>query len=218
MRIRCKKWAKPELMECPFYIKNPIEHIGKWKELYKKEQPFYLELGCGKGSFIAEMASRHPDINYLAIDVVDSMLGLAKRNIERVYEDKKIPIDNVYITKHDIQRILLIMNEKDVVDRIYINFCNPWPKNTHKKRRLTYTRQLEHYKVFLKQDGEIYFKTDDDELFEDSINYLIEQGFEIIWKTYDLHKENITENIETEHEKMFSDEGILIKALIARKR
>ena len=146
------------------------------------------------------------------------MLGLAKRNIERVYEDKKIPIDNVYITKHDIQRILLIMNEKDVVDRIYINFCNPWPKNTHKKRRLTYTRQLEHYKVFLKQDGEIYFKTDDDELFEDSINYLIEQGFEIIWKTYDLHKENITENIETEHEKMFSEEGILIKALIARKR
>ena len=218
MRIRCKKWAKTELMECPFYISNPTEQIGKWHALYSKKGPLHLELGCGKGTFIAKLASSHPEINYLAIDVVDSMLGLCKRNIEKEYHEKDLPINNIYITKHDIQRILLMCNEKDVVDRIYINFCNPWPKNTQKKRRLTYTRQLEHYKVFLKQGGEIYFKTDDAALFKDSISYLLEEGFTIGWKTENLHQEQVPENIVTEHEKMFSEAGIPIKALIAIKK
>ena len=104
-----------------------------------------------------------------------------------------------------------------MVDRIYINFCNPWPKGKHKKRRLTHPRQLESYKTFLASDGLIYFKTDDDELFEESLEYFETSGFEIVKKTYDLHNDMIfEENVVTEHEKMFSEEGIKIKALIAK--
>ena len=109
-----------------------------------------------------------------------------------------------------------VFGDGDKIDRIYINFCNPWPKAKHNKRRLTHTRQLEKYKTFLKENGEIYFKTDDDELFEASLEYFKEAGFKIDKITYDLHKEAIfEENIETEHEKMFSAEGIKIQALIA---
>ena len=112
---------------------------------------------------------------------------------------------------------MLILGEQDNIKRIYINFCNPWPKGKHRKKRLTHTRQLEKYKTFLAPNGEIYFKTDDDDLFNSSLGYFEEAGFEIIKKTYDLHAEPIWENnIETEHEKMFSEQGIKIKALIAR--
>ena len=114
--------------------------------------------------------------------------------------------------------MLMIDEEKDIVDRIYINFWNQWPKSKHKKRRLTYPTQLENYKKFLKDDGEIYFKTDDDELFNDSLEYFENTDFEILSKTYDLHSQNIFEdNIVTEHEEMFSNEGIKIKALICKK-
>ena len=113
---------------------------------------------------------------------------------------------------------MLILEAKDNIERIYINFCNPWPKGKHRKKRLTHTRQLERYKTFLADNGEIYFKTDDEPLFNSSLTYFAESGFEILAKTYDLHKEPIWENnIETEHEKMFSEQGIKIKALIAKK-
>ena len=121
------------------------------------------------------------------------------------------------LTAYEIEIIQNILNEKDIVDRIYINFCNPWPKPRHNKKRLTHTKQLEHYKIFLKSGGEIYFKTDDENLFNSSIKYFEEAGFKIIAKTYNLHKEPIWENnIETEHEKMFEEQGISTKALIAR--
>ncbi len=117
-----------------------------------------------------------------------------------------------------MERIFEVFGEKDSIERIYINFCNPWPRGKHNKRRLTHTRQLENYKKFLKKDGEIYFKTDDDELFKASQVYLQNSGFAIIAKTYDLHADPIfKENIITEHEKMFSEEGIKIKALIAKR-
>lgn len=217
MRIRYKKWARPELEACKFYIDNPEEFKGKWHEKFKNKAPIFIELGCGKGSFMAELASSNPKINFIAVDLVDAMLGLSKRNIEKAYEEKKLDTDNIILTRHDIERIHLFMAKEDIVDRIYINFCNPWPKPKHKKKRLTHTKQLNLYKEFLKENGEIYFKTDDDGLFEESLKYFEEAGFEIISKTYDLHKENIFENnIVTEHEKMFSDEGKTIKALIAR--
>ena len=146
------------------------------------------------------------------------MLGLAKRNIEQIYKEKNIETDNIRITRFDIERILLILDKEDEVDRIYINFCNPWPRGKHHKKRLTHTRQLEKYKEFLKENGEIYFKTDDDDLFESSLRYFDEAGFKIIKSTKDLHSElDFWDNIETEHEKMFSEQGIKIKALIARK-
>lgn len=218
MRIRYKKWARPELEASKFYEDNPEEWKGKWKEHFENSNnPFMLELGCGKGHFIAKLALDNQNINYLAIDLVDAMLGLAKRNIEEVYQNENIEPKNIMLTRFDIERIRLILDKKDQVERIHINFCNPWPRGKHRKKRLTHTRQLEKYKEFLKPNGEIYFKTDDDELFEASLNYFKESGFEVINQTYDLHDKPIFEkNIETEHEKMFSEQGIKIKACIAK--
>ena len=217
MRIRFKPWARPELEASKFYRDNPEELKNKWIEEFKnKENPIHLELGCGKGNFISQLAVQNPSTNYIAIDLVDAMLGLAKRKVEEVYNNENKEIDNVLLTRFDIERIMLILGEKDSIKRIYINFCNPWPKGQHRKKRLTHTRQLEKYKTFLAEGGEIYFKTDDDELFQGSLGYFEEAGFTIVKKTYDLHAEPIWEdNIQTEHEKMFSEQGIKIKALIA---
>ncbi len=218
MRIRYKKWARPELEASSFYIDNPEDFKGKWKEYFLNDNPIHLELGCGKGNFISKLAIENLDINYIAIDLIDAMLGLAKRNVEEIYKQNEQEVNNLVLTRFNIERILLMLDEKDEIERIYINFCNPWPRGKHRKKRLTHTRQLEKYKVFLKDGGEIYFKTDDDDLFESSIGYFKESGFEIIKITYDLHNEPIFErNIETEHEEMFSKQGIKIKALIAKK-
>ena len=219
MRIRYKKWARPELEASKFYEDNPEEWKGKWKKHFKNpELPFMIELGCGKGQFISKLALENQNTNFLAIDLIDAMLGLAKRNVEQSYKEANIEPENVILTRFDIERINLILDKQDKVERIYINFCNPWPRGKHRKKRLTHTIQLEKYKEFLIDNGEIYFKTDDDELFDSSLYYFEETGFKIIKKTYDLHKEPIFEkNIETEHEKMFSEQGIKIKALIAKR-
>ena len=220
MRIRFKAWARPELEASKFYIDNPEDYKGKWISLFEnKENPIHLELGCGKGGFISQIALQNQNINYIAIDMVDAMLGLAKRNIENKYAENNIEVKNVYLTRYDIERVLQILDENDKIERIYINFCNPWPRGKHRKKRLTHTRQLEKYKQFLIPNGEVYFKTDDDDLFNDSLIYFENEGFEIIKKTFDLEKENdFWNNIETEHEKMFKEQGIKIKALIARKK
>lgn len=216
MRIRKRSWTEEELEQAEFYIDTPQENKGKWKSAFKVERPMHIELGCGKGQFIANLGVRNPDVNFIGVDLIDTMLGLAKRNVEEVYASENRDIDNVILTRCNIEQILTMMDENDQVERIYINFCNPWPRGKHHKKRLTHTRQLELYKTFLKPGGEIRFKTDDDNLFSDSLNYFEEAGFEIIWKTYDLHSEDVKDNIVTEHEKMFSNEGIKIKALIAK--
>ena len=132
-------------------------------------------------------------------------------------DENKKEIDNIIITRYDIERILNILNLEDNVKRIYINFCNPWPRGKHHKKRLTHIRQLEKYKQFLQKNGEIFFKTDDDSLFADSLLYFKQTGFTIEKFTYDLEKEeNFWDNIVTEHEQMFMNEGIKIKAVIAR--
>ena len=195
---------------------NPCENIGKWENKFAKKQPIHLELGCGKGSFIAKLAVKNLNINYIGVDIKSEVLGIAKRNIEAEYLAKQKAIDNVLITSQEIGLIQNMLNEKDIIDRIYINFCNPWPKPRHNKRRLTYPVLLEKYKVFLKPEGEIYFKTDDDDLFEASKTYFTSTGFELLKVTYDLHSENVEENIITEHEEMFTKQGIKIKALIAK--
>ncbi|MCI8833265.1 MAG: tRNA (guanosine(46)-N7)-methyltransferase TrmB, partial [Clostridia bacterium] len=137
-----------------------------------------------------------------------------KEEIENEIEKQKA-IKNLKLTRYDISRISNMFGESDKIERIYINFCNPWPRGKHHKKRLTHEVQLNQYAKFL--NGEIFFKTDDENLFNDSIKYFEEAGFKIINKTYDLHNESIFEdNIVTEHEKMFSDQGIKIKALIAK--
>lgn len=231
MRMKFKPWAREELETSLFYIDNPQEYKNKWKNTFEKEQKIYLELGCGKGNFIAQVSKKNQDINFIAVDLVDAMLGMAKRNIEAVYGirestiaekieneiEKQKVVKNVKLIRYDISRISDIFGENDEIERIYINFCNPWPRGKHHKKRLTHERQLEQYKNFLK--GDVFFKTDDDELFNDSINYFERSGYTIKKISKDLSNEemfwNGEKNVETEHEKMFKSEGIKIKALIA---
>ncbi len=214
MRMRRKPWARPELEACDFFIKEPEKKRGIWKYAFeKKEQPIYLELGCGKGSFIGQIAYNNPDINYIGVDIKSDMLGVGRRNIVKIFGDR--PVNNILLTAYNVEQIEKIISEKDAIERIYINFCNPWVREKHKKRRLTHTRQLEHYKSFLKKGGEIYFKTDDDGLFDESLEYFRKSGFDVTYITRDLHNSDVEYNIETEHEKMFSQEGIPIKYCVA---
>ena len=215
MRIRRKSWARPELAACEFFITSPSDYKGKWHYIFAKQQPIYLELGCGKGSFIANLASRNLDKNFIAVDVKSEMLALAKRNVEKQYNQLNQPISNVILTAQNIEQIDNILGCEDLVSRIYINFCNPWPKARHKKRRLTHPKQLEKYKIFLTQGAGIFFKTDDENLFDESLKYFSTTGFEIVYITRDLLTSDFTENISTEHEKMFSEQGKKIKFLIA---
>ena len=230
MRMKFKPWAREELETSPFYIGNPQEWKNKWKTVFGKEQDLHVELGCGKGNFIAKLSKENQNINYVAIDLIDAMLGMAKRNVEVAYGirestakenieneiEKQKVVKNLKLTRYDISRIENIFGEEDDVKRIYINFCNPWPRGKHHKKRLTHEKQLEQYKRFLK--GEIFFKTDDDNLFEDSLKYFERSGYNIQKITRDLASEkdfwNGQSNIETEHEKMFKSEGIKIKAMI----
>lgn len=219
MRIRRRPWAKQELEECSFYIDDPTVYKGKWNSYFPDNKPIHLEIGCGKGSFIAELAFKNDDVNYIAADMIEAMLGLSKRNIENRLKEKFVnsKINNIALIRMNAERILDVFDGNDVIDRIYINFCNPWPRGKHKKRRLTHSRQLDNYRVFLKEKGEIFFKTDDDELFDESLEYFENSGFEIVAKTYNLDENLIFEDIPTEHEIMFKEQGIKIKALIARK-
>lgn len=218
MRIRNKPWAKEELAASKFYVQEPEEYKGRWNEFFKNhDNPIQLELGCGKGFFVKKVAKQNPEINYIAIDLIDAILGMANRNIIKEFEGQEV--NNIALTRYDIEEINNILNKTDKIERIYINFCNPWPKPRHKKRRLTHTRQLEKYKQFLNSNGEIYFKTDDDELFKESLDYFKETGFDVIKITYNLNEEpSFWDNIETEHEIKFKNEGIKIKAGIFRLR
>lgn len=218
MRLRKKPWARPELEACHFFVVDPNSKKGTWKNDFKNSNnPIYLELGCGKGTFVAAHASSNTNINYIAIDIKDEVLVLAKRNIEKAFEEKDIKdIDNVRLMAKEIALINEMLDKNDIVDRIYINFCNPWPKEKHKKRRLTHPRQLNQYKEFLNSEGEIWFKTDDDELFEESLEYFKESGFKIDYITRDLHNSGFEYNVITEHEAMFTKEGIKTKFLIAK--
>lgn len=216
MRIRNKPWAKEELLASNFYVQKPEEYKGRWKEFFNNENDhIYLELGCGKGFFVKKAAKQNQNINYIAIDLIDAILGMANRNIIEEFENKEVL--NLALTRYDVEEINNILDKSDNIERIYINFCNPWPKPRHKKRRLTHTRQLEKYKQFLAPKGEIFFKTDDDELFRESLEYFKEAGFEVVKTTDNLNEEpDFWENIETEHEIKFKNEGIKIKAGIFR--
>lgn len=221
MRIRKKKWAEPELSVCNFYVKNPEEYAGKWMQAFKKEQPLYLEIGCGKGGFAGQLALKNPDKNIIALDIKVDMLGVGRRTIVKLFENAgktQDDITNLLLVKYNVEMLDKIITADDKIDRLFINFCNPWPRAKHKKRRLTYYKKLEMYKTFLKPDSEIRFKTDDDELFDESLEYFEQSGYEILYLTRDLHASDVTDNIETEHEIMFSEEGIKIKYLIARQK
>lgn len=218
MRIRKKKWAEPELAVCDFFVKNPEEHAGKWNETFNNGLPIYLEIGCGKGGFAGQFAVKNPDKNIIAVDIKIDMLGVGRRNIVEIFKNEgktDADITNLLLVNYNVEQIDKIITKDDKIQGMFINFCNPWPRPKHNKRRLTFPKKLEMYKNFLDENADIRFKTDDDALFADSLEYFEQSGYEIIYKTYDLHNSDVTDNIETEHEKMFSAEGIKIKYLRA---
>lgn len=216
MRIRTKQWARPELSECKYFVENPINTKGHWNGFFSEKRPIHLDLGCGKCTFLAELAYRNQDINFIGVDISYDILGVARRNISARYEENNIDVKNVALFSYNIEKITDIFDANEKIDRIYINFCNPWQKARCHKRRLTHTRQLESYKKILADGGEIWFKTDNDDLFLSSLRYFDEAGFEIFEKTYDLASIPNTGNIRSEHEVMFEQQGIKTKALKAR--
>ena len=219
MRMRFKPYARAELLAADFHIHDPFHLQGQWHAQFPRpEQPLVLELGCGKGGFLSQLAAAHPENNYLGIDITDKVLILAKRKVEAAYAAARLPADNVKIASLDIERMGSAFAPQDRVARIYINFCNPWSKNAGShKHRLTHPRQLLQYRRLMDEGAEIWFKTDDDALFRDSLAYFPAAGFAITWQTADLHADEPAWNLRTEHEGMFSEQGIPIKALIARK-
>lgn len=216
MRIRKKKWAQPELDVCRYFVKEPKSFCGRWHEFFDNNNEIQLEVGCGKCSFVAQKALQNPDINYIAIDIKSDMLGVGRRNIEALFSEHNRTVNNIALVAFNVENIDTLFSKDDNIRQMYINFCNPWPREKHKKRRLTHTTKLNKYKSFLCDNAQIHFKTDNDELFLESQDYFKESGFEIFYTTYDLHNSSVTDNIMTEHERMFSDEGIKIKHLKAK--
>lgn len=219
MRMRFKPYAAGELAACPFFVSDPAARRGLWHQTFAvPQQPLYLELGCGKGGFLAQLALRYPKVNCLGVDLTDKVLVVAKRKVEAAYAAAGREVTNARLTAFDIERIAQTFAPEDTAARIYINFCNPWNRKAgHAKHRLTHTRQLVQYRAFLKPGGQLWFKCDDDGLFFDTLRALPEAGFSVQWHTEDLHAAEPAWNLRTEHEKMYAARGLPIHALIAQK-
>ena len=217
MHMRTKKWAKPELAVCPYFTDEAETLRGHWHERFPKDQPLYLELGCGKGVSTAAMVYDNRDKNFVAMDITCNVLGDTRRNIARTYGEE--PVDNVIIARYDIEYIRNVFAPEDRIERIYINFCNPWTKRPkYAKRRLTHPRQLMQYRDFLVDGGEIWFKTDDTPLFTESLPYFEACGFDMRYLTSDLHAAGFAPNYVSEHEQKFTALGVPIKFVIMRKK
>ncbi len=190
---------------------DPYAVKGRWRENFGNDNPIHLELGCGKGQFITTLAEKNPDINYIAIDLKDEVLVFVLRKLN------EMELTNVRIIPMFIERVDEIF-EKDEISKIYINFCNPWPKVSHNKRRLTHPRFLTKYKRFIQPGTEVWFKTDDDDLFEASLEYFEEENFEELYRNWDLSESDFKDNVRTEYEEKFSAFGVKIKFGIFRYR
>ena len=219
MRMRRKKWARPELAACPYFLKDPSRFRGAMREQFPRpDQPLWLELGCGKGTFAARLGADHPEVNLLAIDIKSDILAVARRNIQAAYHEAGREVDNLRLCAYEIGLIHTLLSPEDVVEKIFINFPNPWPHTGHRKKRLTHPKQLVLYASFLADGGEILMKTDDEPLFRDTQEYLTQWGFDLTYVTWDLHRSGWPESPMTEHEEKFTAEGIPTKFLAARFR
>lgn len=216
MHIRTKKWARPELAECPFFVECGEEYRNSWKKRFPNpDRDLHLEMGCGKGVSTAKMVAANPGINFIAVDISPDVLGDARRNMVNACGGNP---DNAFLVRTDICLIDRTFGPEDLAQRIYISFCNPWTERPkHEKRRLTHPRQLMQYRSFLADNGEIWFKTDDDRLFTDSLVYLDRCGFEIRYLTWDLHRSGFAPNEMSEHEIRYAQQGVPIKFGIFRK-
>ena len=216
MRMRKKKNLDVRFAACADVMAfEPKEKRGKWRALFGNDNPIHLEIGCGKGVSTARMAHENPGANLIAVDEVRHVLAVSIRNAQAEYG--KDPVGNLRFSAVDAMFIHDTFDRADGIERIYINFCNPWDeKAKHHKRRLTHPRQLEQYRAFLAPGGRIYFKTDNDALFTATKRYLRESRFEIETLIDDLHASGYSPNYVSEHEALYAGMGKPIRFLIAR--
>ena len=209
MRLRNVPGARETIIENQFSIQEPEQKKGKWAEVFGNDHPIHIEVGMGKGQFIIEMARRNPEVNYIGIEKYSSVLVRAVEKLEDFEQD------NLRLIRMDAENIEEVF-DKDEVDRIYLNFSDPWPKDRHAKRRLTSTRFLERYDNILTPEGRVMFKTDNKDLFDFSLEQVEEAGWILENHTYDLHHSEYNEgNVMTEYEEKFSAKGNPICRLVA---
>ena len=208
MRLRNVKNAQDILNNCSFLINNPQNYKGDFKKLFGNNNPIHIEIGMGKGKFISSLAAANPNINYIGIEKMSSILARGIQTIE------KSPLDNLKVMRLDALELADIFAAE--IDRIYLNFSDPWPKNRHVKRRLTSHTFLKIYDKIFAGQKVIIQKTDNDKLFESSIEFLSTYGYILKNISLDLHKTD-KKNYMTEYEEKFSKKGIKIKYLEAYK-
>ena len=209
MRLRRKKNRDTRFERCIDLALEPSSALkNEFYDIFDKEKELRIEIGSGKGGFITENAAQNPKTQFISVERVKDciLMGMEKANNRE--------LTNIRFICADAEVLTDVLPEK-CADIIYINFCDPWPKDRHAKRRLTHRRMIAHYLPLLKDGGEIHFKTDNDGLFDFSVEEMKEIGFELRNVTYDLHSTD-TPNIMTEYEKRFSDMGVKIKRLEAR--
>ncbi len=212
MRLKNVPGSREAIAESDFVIQNPESMKGTWKELFGNKNPLHIEIGMGKGKFIYEMAALHPEINYIGIEKYSSVLLRAIQKMETT------PLDNLRFIRMDAENITEVF-AKEEVDKIYLNFSDPWPKDRHAKRRLPSKEFLARYNEFLKKDGVLEFKTDNRGLFDFALEELPQAGWKAEKVTFDLHhdEEMIKGNIMTEYEVKFSSMGNpIFKYIISR--
>jgi tRNA (guanine-N7-)-methyltransferase len=201
MRQRNKPWAKDKMDQYPQYmIANPEQYKGKLTEAFEKNQPLHIEIGTGKGRFITGMAKANPDINYIGIELAESIIVSA---LEKLIVEELPNVKLLNVNAEDLGDYF----SKGDVDRIYLNFSDPWPKTRHEKRRLTFESFLRIYENILVDEGEIHFKTDNQGLFEYSLMSFSKYGLLLTFVSLDLHQSEFEGNIMTEYEEKFSNKG-----------
>ncbi len=208
MRMRKKKNGAERMSACAdIHIASPDQMKGKWKEL-SKGLPLYAEIGCGKGGFIVELARRNPDKFFIGFEKIADVIVMAMEKI------KAAELPNVVFICDDAERLTEIFEESEL-DGLYLNFSDPWPKKKHAKRRLTFVAFLERYKKIIKNEGKIFFKTDNRPLFDFSLEQFEEAKIPLSDVTFDLHNsEYEKDNIHTEYEDNFSAKGFSINRLV----
>ena len=214
MRLRNIPGAKDAILECDWVIDEPEKFKGEWASVFGEKRPLFLEVGMGKGRFLMDMARLHPERNYVGIEMYDSVLLRAVQKREQLEED----LPNLYFIRMDARNLPDVF-EKGEVDKIYLNFSDPWPKERHAKRRLTSCQFLERYDKILAPEGTVEFKTDNRPLFEFSLEEVKEAGWVLDASTFDLHHDAklMEGNVMTEYEEKFSSKGNPICKLIASR-
>lgn len=202
MRLRNITGSREMIAESDFVVHNPEAARGKWRDIFKNDNPVRIEIGMGKGKFIHTLAGQNPGINYVGIEKYSSVL---LRAIQKMEEE---PLPNLCFIRMDAETITEVFAPGEV-DRIYLNFSDPWPKDRHAKRRLPSAEFLKRYDMILKEDGRLEFKTDNRDLFDFAVEQLSEAGWRTEVLTYDLHAdERLMEgNVMTEYEEKFSSMG-----------